>query len=178
MMGMKKAVIFLILLFGLSGVAQAAFKTKLSDIHVQSALQNYFPLKEYSAIARVTLQEPKVQLEAGNKDIVLMIPVDANITGDAMHRGHITVLVDLSYKASSGGLYLHNPRLGQFEMPSVEKKMVGELREFVTTIIKNALPLVRIYKLKERDINHSLAKSALKNVRFEDGRINLEFGFQ
>lgn len=177
-MELKKTVILLLILCGLSGVSQAAFKTSLSDVHVQSVLQNYFPLKEYAAIARVTMQEPKVQMGANNKNIVLMIPVDANIIGDAMHRGHITVLVGLSYKATSGGLYLNNPRIDQFEMPNVKKKMIGELREFIEAILKNSLPLVRIYKLKERDMNHSLAKSTLKTVRFEDHRIGLEFAFK
>lgn len=179
MMGLNKSVIILLLMLcGFSGSTQAAFKTSLSEMHVQSVLQNYFPLKEYATIARVTLLEPKVMLGASNKDIVLMIPVDATIIGDAMHRGHVTVLAGLDYKASSGGLYLHNPRIDQFEMPSVDKAMIVELRKFIETIIKNSLPLVRIYKLEERDMNHSLAKSALKNIHFEDHHLSLEFGFK
>lgn len=177
-MEMNKYAILLLILCSLSGVTQAAFKVSLSDTHVQSVLHNYFPLKEYAAIARVTLQGPKVRLGKNNKDIALMIPIDANIINDAMHRGHIIVLVSLSYKASSGSLYLSNPRVTQLEMPSVDKKLLGELSEFIKTIIKNALPLVRIYKVKEQDLNHSLAKSTLKHFSFEDRRLSLEFGFK
>lgn len=178
MVRMKKLVILLIIFCGFSSVVQAAFKTSLSDAHVQSVLQNYFPLKEYAAIARVTLQQPKVLLGANNKDIVLLIPVDANIVGDALHSGHITVLVNVNYKASTGSLYLHNPRMNQFKMPGVDKKTIGELRQFITAIIKNSLPLVRIYKLKEDDMNHSLATTTLKHIRFEDHQLRLEFGFK
>ena len=178
MMRMKKPVILLIIFCGFSSVAQAAFKTSLSDAHVQSVLQNYFPLKEYAAIARVTLQQPKVQLRANNKDIVLVIPVDANIIGDAVHSGHITVLVNLNYNASSGGLYLHNPRMDQLKIPNVDKKMLRELRQFIAAIIRSSLPLVRIYKLKEKDMNHSLATTTLKHVQLEDNQIRLEFGFK
>jgi len=174
----KKAVIGLLLMCGLSGVAQATFETSLTDTQVQSVLQTYFPLKEYAAIARVTLQEPKVQLVKNNKHIILMIPVDANIIGQKMHRGHITVSVGLDYKAASGGLYLSKPQLEKFEMPGVGKAMVKELREFIKTILKNALPLVRIYKLKESDMNHSLAKTTLKTFLLDDHRIKLEFGFK
>ena len=177
-MRLNKGVILLLALCGFSGAAHATFKTSLSDAHVQSVLQRYFPQKEYAAIARVILLEPKVRLEKNNKDIVLLIPVNANIIGDAMHRGHITVLVNLSYQPSSGGLYLNNPRMDQFEMPGVDKQMLGKLHEFIEAILNTSLPLVQIYKLKESDMNHSLAKTALKNHDIEDHRLSLEFGFQ
>jgi hypothetical protein len=117
-------------------------------------------------------------LEKDNKHIVLVIPVEAKIIGDEMHRGHLTVSVNLNYQASSGGLYLSDPRIQQLEMSSVDKKSMLELREFIGTIIKNSLPLVRIYKVKEQDLNHSLAKSALKYFQIEDHRLILEFGFK
>ena len=67
MLGLNKYVISFLVMLSFSGAAEAAFETKLSDLHVQSILQNYFPLREYAPIARVTLQEPKVQLEKENK---------------------------------------------------------------------------------------------------------------
>jgi hypothetical protein len=170
--------ILLLVFLGLPGFSEAAFKTNLSDLHVQSVLQSYFPVREYAAVARVTLQEPEVILKQGNKDIVLMIPVDARIVGDETHRGQLTVLVGLNYQAASGGLYLSEPRIQQLEIPSVDGESLQELREFIETIVKNSLPLVRIYMLKEQDLNHSLAKSALKNFAIEDRRLRLEFGFK
>ena len=95
-----------------------------------------------------------------------------------MHRTHITVLFLLCYKATSDVLELNIPLIDQFEMPKVNMKMFRDLREIIEAILKNSLPLVRIYKLEERDMNHSLAKSTLKTVHFEDHRIGLEFAFK
>lgn len=178
MLGLNKYIVSFFVVLSFSSAVEAAFETNLSDIHVQSILQNYFPVREYATIARVTLEEPKVLLEKNNKNIILMIPVNANIIGDALHQGHVRVLVNLSYKSSSGGLYLNNPVMNQFEMPTVDKKMMVELSEFIKTILKNSLPLVQIYKLKERDLNHSLSKSALKQSQIEDGRVKVVFGFK
>jgi len=178
MLGLSKYVISFLVILSVSGAAEASFESKLSDTHIKSILQNHFPLREYATIARVTLQEPEVQLKKENKDIVLMIPVNANVIGDALHQGHVRVLVSLDYKSSSGGLYLSNPRMTQFDMPAVDKEMLIELRKFIETILKNALPLVQIFKLKERDLNHSLEKSALKQFDVEDHHVKLVFGFK
>lgn len=175
---MYKYVISFLVMLSFSGATEAAFEIKLSETHVQSILQNYFPLREYATIARVTLQEPIVQLKKENNDIVLMIPVNASVIGDALHQGHIRVLVGLDYKPSSGGVYLNNPRVDQYEIPTVEKAMSNELREFIETILKNALPLVQIFQLKEKDLNHSLEKSELKRVDVEDLHVKLVFGFK
>ena len=168
---------FLVLL-SFASASQAAFVTNLTDIHVQAALQNYFPLREYASIARIVLQEPKVQLEKGSVDIVLMIPVEAKITGDVLHQGHITMLVNVNYQPASGDLFLDNPRLQQFEMPGLDAKLLADLREIIVAMGKTALPLVRIYKVKKEDLNHSLAKSALKEFKIEENQLRLEFGFK
>lgn len=178
MLGLNKYVISFLAILSFSAATEAAFETNLSETHVQSILQNHFPLREYATITRVTLQEPEVQLEKENKDLVLMIPVNANVIGDALHQGHVRVLLGLNYNASSGGLYLSNPRTVQFEMPTVDKEMSIELRGFIETILKNALPLIQIFQLKERDLNHSLDKSTLKRFDVEDHRIKLLFGFK
>ena len=168
---------FLVLLT-LPGISQATFITTLSDIHVQSALQQHFPLREYTAFARVTLHEPQVQLSQGTKEIMIIVPVDVNISDQGLKQGHATVAVGISYKPISGGLYLSNPRLVEFELPSVEKAMSQKLQPILDTIFKNALPLVQIYKVNEHELNHSLAKSVLKSAVIGEGNIKLEFGFE
>lgn len=158
--------------------AWSAFATSLSDNHIQSVLAQYFPVREYATVARLTLREPQVRLSTGAKDLVLIIPVDVNIPGEAMQQGHVTVLTTVSYKPASGELYLHNPRIQDVEMSQMSDSVLAGLRADLDTVVKNILPVVRIYQLKERDLNHSLAKSALKSAVIDDGRLMLDFGFQ
>lgn len=165
------------LYLGLSPLASAAFVTGLSDVQIQKVLENYFPLNEYAAFARVSLHKPQVRLQKGEKNVALIVPVVANVVGGAVHRGHVTFRVDLAYKPPTGGLYFSQPQVQQFDIPSVDKKMLAELREIVDSMGQNSLPLVRIFAVKERELNHSLAKSALKSFAIEDGRLGLTFGF-
>ena len=109
---------------------------------------------------------------------MLIIPVAANLTDGGLRQGHVTVLINLSYKPASGGLYLSQPRVEHIEIPGVSAKVLADLRNMIESMAQNSLPLIRVYSVKERDLNHSLAKSALKSFAIEDGRMHLEFGFQ
>lgn len=167
-----------ILLWGGSASTHAALVTGLSDTQIQNVLENYFPISEYAASARVSLHNPQVRLQKEDSKIVLIIPITANVTGGTAYQGHATIQVDLAYKAPTGGLYFSKPFIQQFEMPGVDPKMLAELRGIVESMAVNSLPVVRIYTVKERELNHSLSKSTLKSSVIEDGRISLEFGFK
>jgi hypothetical protein len=170
-------VLFIASIFLFPANAWSAYKTRLSDTHVQSSLVRHFPIREYAAFARVTLHEPQVILSRDSKELLLIIPVDANIPDQSQKKGHARIAVNVSYRPGNGGLYLNNPRVVEFEMPNISKSMAKQLKTKITTICLNSLPLIQIYQLKEKDLNHSLAKSALKSYSVMDGSISLVFGF-
>ena len=161
----------------LSVNAWSAYESRLSDTHIQSALVKHFPIREYASFARVTLHEPQVILSKDSKDMLLIIPVDAKITEQSVKKGHARVAVKVSYKPNNGGLYLSDPRIIKFDMLDVTKNMGRQLKAKISTICLNSLPLVQIFKIKERSLNHSLAKSVLKSFSIEDGYLGLVFGF-
>lgn len=164
-----------ILLFPVT--AWSSYKTSLSDTHIQSALVKHFPIREYAAFARVTLHEPAVILSRNSKELLLVIPVDANIPGEPQRQGHARVAVKISYKPGNGGLYLFNPQVIKLEMPNVSKMMNKKLKEEIATICLSSLPLIQIFKIKESALNHSLDKSVLKSYSIKDGFVGLVFGF-
>jgi len=166
-----------VLFFGISPLACAAFVTNLSEAKIQNVLANYFPFSEYAAFARVSLQAPKVRLQSKNKNLVLIIPITANVAGGSALHGQVTMQVSLTYKPPTGSLYLSEPNIQRVEISDADDEMLSALRKIVDSMGQNSLPIVRIYTVKERDLNHSLSKSTLKSSSIEDGQLRLEFGF-
>jgi Protein of unknown function (DUF1439) len=162
---------------GVTSSAHAVFVTNLSAAQIQQVLNVYFPMREYAAFARVSLHSPQVKLTKEDKNIILLVSVEAKVAGGAVHRGSASIEVGLSYKAAVGGLYLSQPRIRQFEIPGAEQKLLADLREIVQSMGRNLLPVIQIYRVKERDLNHSLTKSVLKSYAIEDGQLRLAFGF-
>jgi hypothetical protein len=170
-------VLFIASIFLFPAPAWSAYKTRLSDTHIQSALVRHFPIREYAAFARVTLHEPQVILSRESRDLLLVIPIDANMPDQPQKQGHARVALKVSYRPGNGGLYLNSPQIIEFEMPGISKSLNKELKAKIATICLNSLPLIQIFKLKEETLNHSLAKSTLKSYSIKDGFIGLVFGF-
>lgn len=158
--------------------AWSAFKTKLTSTQIQNSMVQHFPIREYAAFARITLQLPDVNLSKGVKELVLIMPIDANIPGQDLRQGHAQIGVFIEYNPADGGLYLSDPRIIKFEMPSIDKDTYKEIVSTLDNLFKNSLPLIQIYKVEESDLNHSLSKSVLKYFTIDEGHMNIEFGFE
>ena len=170
------AELLLILMYPLS--AWSSVKTTLTSSQIQNAMVQYFPLREYAAFARITINLPDVLLTKGAKEVVLIMPVDANIPDLGLQQGHAQIGIFINYNPANGGIYFSDPRIIEFVMPTVSKKMYKDLNSTVDNIIKNALPLIQIYKVNESDLNHSLNKSVLKYFSIEDGKMSVDVGFE
>jgi len=137
----------------------------------------YFPLREYSAAARLTLSEPVVILRQGADKLQLDIPVVASIPGEGRKRGQVVVDVGLHYKPSTGELFLGDPKIRDFDMKDIADETRKIFRASLSDILIKTLPLVRIHRVREQDLNHSLSMSEMKSMHVEDGRVRVSIGF-
>ena len=101
----------------------------------------------------------------------------ATIPGEGRKRGRIVAAVGLHYKSSTGELFLGIPRLRAFEMDGVSEDRRETLRASVTDVLIKTLPMVRIYRVHEEDLNHSLIKSEIKSMTIEDDFLRVSIGF-
>jgi hypothetical protein len=159
-------------------IAWSAYFTTLTNSYMDSVLDRYFPQREYTASARITLHKPEVLLTQGASNIILMIPIDANIPGQPMRPGHVKTAVTIIYNPANGGVYFSHPRIVKFEIPGISATLNNSLHSDLDTILKTAIPLIRIYQLDEKSLNHSLVKSILKSYIIGNGSIKVEFGFE
>ncbi len=155
----------------------AVYSFSIDSARIQGALLMYFPLREYTAAARLTLTEPTVILRQGADNLRLDIPVIVSISGEGQRRGQVVVDVGLHYKPSTGELFLGIPRIRSFNMETISGERQKTFRASLADVLVKTLPLVRIYQVREQDLNHSLAKSEMKSMHVEDGRVRVSIGF-
>lgn len=157
--------------------AFAAYFFTVDSARIQSALLMYFPLHEYRAAARLTLSEPMVTLKQGASKLQLDIPVIASIPGKNRKRGQAVADVGLYYKPSTGELFLANPIIRAFTMKNISAESREMFQASLSDILIKTLPLVRIHRVREQDLNHSLSMSNMKSMHIEDGRVRVSIGF-
>jgi hypothetical protein len=158
--------------------AQASFTTQLTPAQIEADMQSHFPAKEYAAVARVELLYPRVDLSSQESGITIHLTLLAKMAGQKEKEGKVVLHTGLNYKPASGELFLVDPELVDLEMPFVNGDLMEEIKSTVVNMLRNIIPLIRIYRVKESDLNHSLDKSTLKTYSVADDRLNLEFGFK
>ncbi len=157
--------------------AFAAYFFTVDSARIQSALLMYFPLREYRAAARLTLSEPMLILRQGAGKLQLDIPVTASIPGKGRKQGQVIADVGLHYKPSTGELFLADPKIRGFTMKDISDESRKMFHASLSDILIKTLPLVRIYRVQEQDLNHSLSMSNMKSMHVEDGRVRVSIGF-
>jgi len=161
----------------LPGSVLASFTFSVPAARIQGALLPFFPLREYAIDARLTLSEPTVLLRQGASELRLDVPLVASISGQGRLRGTATVAVGLHYKSMTGELFLGIPRAWRLEMAGLSEARREAFDLSLGDLLTKTLPLVRIYRVREQDLNHSLAKSEIKAMRIDDGILRVTIGF-
>jgi len=169
--------LFICLALLLPAKAFSAYSFSIDSARIQDALLMFFPLREYTAAARLTLIEPTVILRQGADNLQFDIPVVASIPSEGQKRGLMVVDVGLHYKPSTGELFLGTPRIRSFDMQDISAEDRQIFRASLSDVLIKTLPLVRIHQVREQDLNHSLSMSEMKSMHVEDGRVRVSIGF-
>ncbi len=171
-------ILYLCLALLLPGKALAFFAFSVSNTQIENALLLFFPLHNYTTGAKQTLAEPVVYLKKNADRLQLVIPVIVSIPGEERRRGQLGIDIGLHYKASTGELFLGTPRIKTFTMNNISAERYNAFRANFADVLAKTLPLVRIYQVKESNLNHSLAKSEIKSMMIEEGVVKIVIGFQ
>lgn len=157
--------------------AFAFFNFSVTNHQIENALFLYFPLSNYSTAAKLSLNEPTVILKKTAHALQLNIPVTARIPGIGRKKGLLIIDINLHYKAVSGELFLGTPHIRSFEMSDISAEHYNTFRASLADMLAKTLPLVRIFQVRESDLNHTLEKSMMKTVTIDDGALEIVIGF-
>lgn len=166
-----------LLIFLIPAAAFATFSFSVTVSRIQKSLVLHFPINEYAMTTRLKLYDPVVTLKPGATHLKLAISIKASIAGVGQKRGRALVDVGLHYKSSTGELFLGYPKLRNFEMEDVTDERRALIRDSLRDVLLKTLPMVRIYRVHEKDLNHTLAKSEITAMKIDKDILRVSIGF-
>jgi len=92
------------------------------------------------------------------------------VTGKAMISG------DLSYDAAQGAFYFKNPQVKTLHFEDLPQKFEEPARGGAEQLLSKYLASNSIYTLSSDELGSHAAKSVLKSVTVQDGRLHVEIG--
>ena len=163
------------LLFGmLLSLQAAAYTVELSRGELQEYAEAYFPLQQATPFSKLTYSKPAVVLNPKTNRIGLEVTIRAEMPGMIPVEGRGQIDGKLEYRNETKQFYLHEPKLNKIRFANSDYQLANTVQQIVSNISQQALPVIFVYELKDKDLREKMAKSVLKSVTVQNGKLLLD----
>jgi len=151
-----------------------SYTIEITEDEIQGKVAAIMPIEKTKFFVTVKLSDPKVELlKAGNR-IAIYLNVETSIPRVVKGAGRGTVSGTLIYDEAEAVFYFKEPVLEALEIDRLPPKYTDKVKSIAQAVVVKALAKYPIYKLKDENIKHKLAKSTLKSVEVKDEKLLVE----
>jgi hypothetical protein len=140
---------------------------------VQALLDKKFPIEKDAVLARVKLDSPRVYFQSNQ--LGMRLRYEAAVLGKQA-TGEVAFHGAPVYKADEGAFYLSTLTVADFTVDGDGLPHAEKLRDRISSVLDAVIPHVPLYRLRQQDFKHALAKLLLKQVRVEGESLVLTMG--
>jgi len=171
---MFRFILFLIL-FSLSQISMAlTYTIKLSEAELQKKVEAMMPIEKKKLFFKLILSEPKIELIEGSNEVGLFTHIDIDSKLGIKGAGRAKITGALSYNSDSNEFFFKNSKIQQLEIDRVSQKDIHQIKGLVQKVVSKILAKRPVYRLKDDDLKHKLARSVLQSVTVKDKKLLLE----
>lgn len=162
-----RAVIF-ILGLAISQITMAfTYTVEIPEYQLQEKLEALLPIEQKKLFVTLRIPKANVSLIADSNQVSIFANIEAFVPGGLKGSGRAQVKGSLEYDAESGAFYFKDPQIESIEIDRVPKSLLTSARELTQLAFKRVLNNYPVYRFKDENTKHKLAKNMLKEVRVE-----------
>jgi len=170
-----KILLATLLVIALLAMAQSSFAfsytLEISESELQERVSAMMPMTKKNMFVTVTVFEPTVDLIKESNEIGIFTNIKVIALGSLKGSGRANITGTLNYNAQKGEFYFRDPTIVSIEVDNVAKKFIPKIKEITQLAITKAMSVYPVYKFKDDNIKHTLAKAALKSVTVEHEKL-------
>ncbi len=171
---MLRAILLSVLMFLSPTIMAISYTVEISEAKLQQKVLAMMPMEKRSFIFTVTLSEPEIELIEGSNQIGVFTHIKIVIPGLVKGTGRAKIAGSLSYKSETSEFFFKDPSIEKLEIDKVPERYIPKVKKIVQKIASKILATRPIYKLKDDNLKHKLAKAMLKSVAVKDKKLLLE----
>lgn len=165
---------FCFLAASLMPTCASAYHVELTQDQLQERVAKRFPHQQETALGIVTLSDPRVVLTPDSPRIGLEVTIKVETVGAVAGSGRGLLDGEIEYRPEAGEFYLRDPRLPALSFDGVPPEYGKVVQAIADAALRQALPVVMIHRLDLQDTRQNFAKSMLRSVTVNGGKLILE----
>jgi len=173
---MFKSVIF-VFLYSASLMATALDYThEITEQEIQEKVSALMPVVKKKYFVTITISNPKIDLIKKSDEIGIYADIKANVTGGINGSGQVMIKGSLEYNADKGEFYFKNPKIVSLAIDKVSNNIIPKIQGLAEAALSKVMTVRPVYKFKDDNLKHTLAKSVLKSLKVENEKLLLTLG--
>ncbi|MBL1276372.1 MAG: DUF1439 domain-containing protein [Ectothiorhodospiraceae bacterium] len=153
-----------------------SYTVEISEKELQEKISAMMPLEKKKFFMSVVLSNPDVDLMENDNKIGITIDIKVVAPGGMNGAGRAKITGSLSYNKERGELYFKDPKIVKLDIAKVPKSIIPNIKSLAQSVAGKALEKRPVYKLKDDDVKQKLAKSVLKSITVENGKLLVVLG--
>ncbi len=170
-------ILALLLMFSFSQMSSAfTYTVELTERSLQEKVEAMMPLEKKQYFFRIRLSEPKLELVEASNEIGFFMHVDVIAPGGLTGSGRGKIMGSVRYVPKTGEFFLDSPKLVGLEIDLVPKRLTPKIAKFAELVLARASETLPVYRLRDDDVKHQLARSTLKSIQVKDHKLKITLG--
>jgi hypothetical protein len=154
----------------------ASYTIRFTAGEIQQALNRKLPISKSKFLVRATVQSVEVELREAPDRILLHPQVGLSIAGQSALAGQALVEGQIRYAPESGEFFFDSAKVVEMTIAGIPESARPVAEELIAKAGEAYLSSTPLYRLKQTDFKHSLARMLLKSVKVRDGQLQVVIG--
>lgn len=173
---MFRCIIFIFLSF-VSHLAFALDYThEITQQEIQEKVSALMPIEKKKYFVTVKVSNPKIDLIKKTNEIGIFANIEAIAPGGIKGSGEVMINGTLDYDPKEGSFYFKNPTIISLVIDKVPNKYIPKIQVIAQKALSKAMAVYPVYKFKDDNLKHTLAKAVLKSLKVTNEKLVLTLG--
>lgn len=148
-----------------------SYTKEFTEADLQTKIEALMPLEKKKLFLKTTISNPKLDLHPSTNLLSIGVDIEASVPGGIKGSGFAKIEGSISYNSELGTFHLDNPTIVDLQINRVPEKYQSTIKQVVQLAISNALTKFPVYKFKDDDLKHKLAKSVLESLEVKNEKL-------
>jgi hypothetical protein len=145
-----------------------SYTMEITEQELQNRISEMMPLEKQKRFYSIVISDPIVNLISETNEIGLFANLDVTLLGNMKSTGQAEIKGSIDYDSEKGAFYLLNPQIINLNIDKLPKQYEPIIKQITQKALIKILAKNPVYKFKDDNIKHRLAKSVLESEQVKD----------
>lgn len=143
------------------------YTLEIPEYQLQEKLEAKLPIEQKKLFVTVRIPEAQINLIKETNQVGIFAHVETIVPGGLKGSGRAKVIGSLEYDPENGAFYFKDILIESIEIDRIPNTLSASVKELTQVAFKRVLNHYPVYRFKDENTRHKLAKNMLKEIKVE-----------